>query len=93
MEAVRYAEPTGSEPGRVYINRAQYFDGMRADVWAFQVGGYQVCQKWLKDRKGRTLIYDDIRHYQGVVAALGETIRLIGAIDEVIDDHGGWPLG
>ena len=53
MEAVRYAEPTGSEPGRVYINRAQYFDGMRADVWAFQVGGYQVCQKWLKDRTVR----------------------------------------
>jgi hypothetical protein len=62
------------------------------EVWAFQVGGYQVCQKWLKDRKGRALAFDDIRHYQGVVAALGETIRLMGAIDEAIDDHGGWPL-
>ena len=92
VEAVRYAEPTGSEQGRVYINKAQYFDGVRPDVWAFQVGGYQVCQKWLKDRKGRTLTFDDIRHYQGVVAALGETIRLMGAIDEAIDSYGGWPL-
>ena len=93
VEAVRYAEPTGAEPGRVYINKAQYFDGVTPDVWAFQVGGYQVCQKWLKDRKGRTLTYDDIRHYQGIVAALGETIRLMGAIDEGIGNHGGWPLG
>ena len=92
VEAVRYAEPTGGEPGRVYINKTQYFDGVRPEVWAFHVGGYQVCQKWLKDRKGRTLTFDDIKHYQGVVAALGETIRLMGAIDETIDDHGDWPL-
>ena len=57
------------------------------------VRGYQVRQKWLKDRQGRALTFDDIRHYQGVVAALCETIRLTGAIDEVIDDYGGWPLG
>lgn len=92
VEGVRYAEPTGNDQGRVYINKAQYFDGVRPEVWAFQVGGYQVCQKWLKDRKGRMLTFDDIKHYQGVVAALGETIRLMAAIDEAIDDHGGWPL-
>jgi predicted helicase len=92
VEAVRYAEPTGTDQGRVYINKAQYFDGVRPEVWAFQVGGYQVCQKWLKDRKGRMLTFDDIKHYQGVVTALGETIRLMGAVDEAIDDHGGWPL-
>ncbi len=61
-------------------------------MWAFQVGGYQVCRKWLKDRKGRTLAYDDLRHYQGVVTALGETIRLMGAVDAAIGAHGGWPL-
>lgn len=65
----------------------------KPDVWAFQVSGCQVCQKWLKDRKGRTLTYDGIQHYQGVVAALGETIRLMGTIDEAIGAHGGWPLG
>ncbi len=92
VEAVRYTEPTESEPGRVYINKAQYFEGIPPAVWAFQVGGYQVCQKWLKDRKGRTLTFDDIKHYQGVVAVLGETIRLMAAIDEAVDDHGGWPL-
>ena len=92
VEGVRYAEPAGSDQGRVYINQAQYFDGVKPEVWAFQVGGYQVCQKWLKDRKGRTLTFDDIKHYQSVVAALGETIRLMAATDEAIDDHGGWPL-
>jgi predicted helicase len=80
-------------PGRVYINPTQYFDGVAPDVWEFHVGGYQVCHKWLKDRKGRTLSYDDLRHYQRIVGALGETLRLMGAIDEAIEAHGGWPLG
>ncbi|MGI4787344.1 MAG: type ISP restriction/modification enzyme [Janthinobacterium lividum] len=92
VETVRYVEPTESDLGRVYINKAQYFEGIPPAVWAFQVGGYQVCQKWLKDRKGRTLTFDDIKHYQGVVAAQGETIRLMAAIDEAIDDYGGWPI-
>jgi hypothetical protein len=61
------------------------------DVWNFHIGGYQVCEKWLKDRKGRTLSKDDIAHYQKIVVALAETIRLMKEIDEVIEQHGGWP--
>ena len=60
-------------------------------VWNFHIGGYQVCEKWLKDRKGRSLSKDDIAHYQKVVVALSETIRLMSEIEEVIDRHGGWP--
>jgi len=90
---VRYAEPTGGAAGRVYVNDVQHFAGVTPEVWNFHVGGYQVCQKWLKDRKGRTLTFDDIKHYRGIVAALGETIRLMVAVEEAIDGHGGWPLG
>jgi type ISP restriction-modification system protein len=57
----------------------------------FHIGGYQVCEKWLKDRKGRTLSDDDVAHYQKIVAALSETIRLMAEIDEVIGTHCGWP--
>jgi hypothetical protein len=60
-------------------------------MWNFHIGGYQVCQKWLKDRKGRTLSKDDIAHYQKIVVALNETIRLMQEIDVVIEQHGGWP--
>ena len=60
-------------------------------VWDFHIGGYQVCHKWLKDRKGRTLSDEDIAHYQKIVVALNETIRITGEIDEVIEEHGGWP--
>jgi len=76
---------------RVYINLDQYFEGVPPDAWAFQVGGYQVLHKWLKDRKGRTLTFDDLHHYQKVVKALIETIRLMNAIDAAIDAHGGGP--
>ena len=79
--------------GRVWINKTQYFEGVPPEVWAFHVGGYQVCQKWLKDRKGRLLTYDDITHYQRIVAVLAETIRLMAVVDEAIAAHGGWPIG
>ena len=64
------------------------FHGVPEEVWDFQIGGYQVCHKWLKDRKGRTLSDEDIAHYQKIVVALNETIRLMGEIDEVIEEHG-----
>ncbi len=67
------------------------FRGVRESVWNFHIGGYQVCEKWLKDRKGRTLSKDDIAHYHKIVVALSETIRLMKEIDQVIDKHGGWP--
>ena len=77
------------EAGRVYINRSQYFEGVPPQVWEFQVGGYQVCDKWLKDRRGRQLSYDDLTHYQKVVVALKETIRLMEEVDSAV---GAWPL-
>ena len=64
---------------------------MPEEVWDFRIGGYQVCHKWLKDRNGRTLSDADIDHYQRIVVALTETIRIMAEIDEVIDAHGGWP--
>ncbi|MCX5846141.1 MAG: N-6 DNA methylase [Deltaproteobacteria bacterium] len=106
VETVRYTESSPSlDPshqgredngrqgaGRVWINKSQYFDGVPPEVWNFHIGGYQVCQKWLKDRKGRQLTYDDITHYQRIVATLAETISLMAAIDETINSHGGWPI-
>ena len=67
------------------------FRGVPEEVWDFQIGGYQVCHKWLKDRKGRTLSDEDVAHYQKIVVALNETIRIMAEIDEVIEAHGGWP--
>jgi hypothetical protein len=67
------------------------FHGVPEAVWNFYIGGYQVCEKWLKDRRSRTLSDDDIAHYQKIVVALAETIRLMREIDEVIEQHGGWP--
>ena len=67
------------------------FQGVPEEVWDFRIGGYQVCHKWLKDRKGRTLSDEDLAHYQKIVVALNETIRIMAEIDQVIEAHGGWP--
>ncbi|MGO8928336.1 MAG: type ISP restriction/modification enzyme [Limisphaerales bacterium] len=77
---------------RVWINSTQYFGGVPKAVWDFHVGGYQVCEKWLKDRKTRKLTYDDLQHYQKVAIALQETIRLMAEIDSVIEKCGSWPI-
>jgi predicted helicase len=93
VEKVEYTQPTDKpEQGQIWINKTQYFDGVPAEVWEFHIGGYQVCHKWLKDRKGRTLSYDERKHYQRIVAALSETITLMEQIDEAVDEHGGWPI-
>jgi Type ISP C-terminal specificity domain/N-6 DNA Methylase len=74
-----------SRSGKVIINKQKdgFMDVPEA-VWNFHVGGYQVCQKWLKDRKGRTLSQDDIRHYQKIVVALEQSIDLMAKIDAAI---------
>ena len=93
VEKVRYTEPGQTAPtGRVWINKEQYFDNVPQNVWEFHIGGYQVCQKWLKDRRGRKLSYDDLQHYRCIVSALAETIYLMAQIDRTIDKHGGWPI-
>jgi len=60
-------------------------------VWSFHIDGYQVCEKWLKDRKGRALSTEDITHYQKIVIPLNEAIHSREEIDEVIEQQGGWP--
>ncbi len=93
VEKVSYSDKT------VWTDKAKTsgFQGVPEKIWGFHIGGYQVCQKWLKDRgpkKGKTgliLTEDDINHYQKIIVAISETIRLMAEIDEVIDQHGGWP--
>jgi predicted helicase len=87
IEKVTYAK------GAVWVNTLQTcgFRGVSEPVWSFHIGGYQVCEKWLKDRRGRALSKDDIEHYQRVIEAISETIRLMTEVDTVVDHHGGWP--
>ncbi len=69
--------------GKVFINDTQYFDNVPQVAWEFYIGGYQPAQKWLKDRKGRKLEFDDIFHYQKIIVALSETDRLMKEIDRI----------
>jgi predicted helicase len=71
------------ENGKVYINETQYFDNVPQVAWNFYIGGYQPAQKWLKDRKEKTLNFDDIFHYQKIIVALTETDRLMKEIDKI----------
>ena len=69
--------------GAVYINQQQYFGNVPLCAWEFYIGGYQPAQKWLKDRKGHTLSFSDIRHYQEIIATLSETIHIMEAIKDL----------
>jgi len=77
VEVVSYKD------GKVFVNKDQYFEGVTEEVWQYQVGGFQVCDKWLKDRKGRILSLDDIKHYCKVVAVLQKTIEIQKTIDNI----------
>ena len=71
------------ELGRIWINDEQYFDNIPLTAWEFYIGGYQPAQKWLKDRKERTLEFDDILHYQKIIVALSETDRIMKEVDKI----------
>ena len=70
---------------KVFINDTQYFEHVPPEAWNFYIGGYQPAQKWLKDRKGRTLGYEDIRHYQRIVRVLKETGDVMREVDEKLE--------
>jgi len=79
MEKQRYVE----EEKRVWINASQYFEGIEKDVRDYQIGGYQVMDKWLKDRKDRVLSLDEIKHYCRIATALKKTIESQDAVDNL----------
>ena len=88
------------ENGKVMINATCHFEDVTPEIWNFHIGGYQVCEKWLKDRAGkggknprpgRVLSDEDILHYRRITIALRDTIALMTQIDDVINKHGGWP--
>ncbi|MBO1063437.1 MULTISPECIES: type ISP restriction/modification enzyme [Nostocales] len=88
VEQVKYNE----NHQQIWINSEQYFDQVPQQIWNFYIGGYQVCQKWLKDRKGRQLNFDDISHYQNIISIISETIKIMEDIDQIIEKYGGFPL-
>jgi len=88
VEQVKYNETQQ----QIWINDQQYFANIPNHIWNFYIGGYQVCQKWLKDRKGRELNFDDLVHYQNIISILGETIEIMSDIDQIITKHGGFPF-
>ncbi|MDE1885168.1 MAG: hypothetical protein KGH92_04595, partial [Xanthomonadaceae bacterium] len=81
VEKLRYEPLKDGQSGKVWINATQYFDGIDPETFAFRIGGYQVLDKWLKDRKGRALTIDDIAHYRKIALALARTRELMRELD------------
>lgn len=77
IEKLRY------EHAKLFINKEQYFEGIEPEVFGYQIGGYQVCEKWLKDRKERKLSLDDIKHYCNIATAIQKTIEIQKVIDNI----------
>lgn len=83
MDATKTATKSSWEQNRVYINSEQYFEGVPESAWNFYIGGYQPAQKWLKDRKGMTLSFEDVKHYQRIIYVLQQTRHLMQDIDDI----------
>lgn len=79
-EATNIVEKPEFRDGKVWINPTQFFNDAPEVSWGFYIGGYQPAQKWLKDRKGRELSFDDVRHYQKILKILSETDRIMRTI-------------
>ena len=78
-------ETVNYDKGKVWLNKERYFENVPDDVWNFYIGGYQVLDKWLKERKKHeiTLSSDDIKHFQYVVNIIAHTIKTMERIDDL----------
>jgi len=87
VDKVSYSDET------VWIDkqRTAGFRGVPESVWTFQIGGFQVCEKWLKDRRERALSKHDVEEYQNILAVLHQTEQLMRELDTIVERHGGWP--
>lgn len=91
---------TTATVGRVYVNRggrrngiaAQYFEPIAPATWEYMVGGYQVAQRWLRDRRGKELAASELRSYITIVGALADLVAADLAVDEAVEANGGWQL-
>ena len=75
---VRYSD------GQIWINPTQYFTDVPLAVWEYEIGAYQVCEKWLKDRRGEVLSHAEVRQYRAILVAVAETLRVMAEIDGVL---------
>jgi predicted helicase len=82
VEKIKYDE----KEKKIYFNEEQYFEEVPQEIWQYQIGGYQVCRKWLKDRKARCLSLEDITHYCKMVTALRKTIEVQQEIDNIYEE-------
>ena len=78
VKKVRY------QAGKVWINATQYFTDVPADVWHYEIGAYQVCEKWLRDRREETLSHAEVRQYRAILVAVAETLQVMSEIDGVL---------
>lgn len=86
-----WLDAVANKKGQLAKTGTMGFLGIPSEVWNFHVGGYQICERWLKDRKGCRLTSKDIDHYQRIVVAIAETVQTMKELDQLVDKHGGWP--
>lgn len=72
------------EDGKIWINPTQYFTDVPAEIWEYEIGAYQVCEKWLRDRKGEELRRAELQQYRAILVAVAETLSVMGEIDSVL---------
>jgi predicted helicase len=86
-----WVDASATKKGQAAAAGTAGFRGVPEAAWEFHIGGYRVLEKWLKDRKGRTLSDIEIAQYQRIAMTIVETLRIMREIDAIIDRHGGWP--
>ena len=77
---------------KLYINKTQFFDHIPEKVYTFTIGGYKICEKWLKDRKGKHINEEDISYYIKIIVCIRKTLTYIEEIDQIIEKYSGWPI-
>jgi len=67
---------------KLYINKTQYFETVTEEIYNFQIGGYQVLDKYLKDRKNIKLDLNEVENIENIVKVISFTINQMKLIEK-----------
>jgi len=85
IEKKRKIEKVEHNDEKIWINDEQYFTAVSEEIWNYKIGGFRICEKWLKERRGRILSFEESELFKQIILSITLTIKIQNDIDKLYE--------
>ena len=68
---------------KLFISEDLFFTCVTTEIWQFQIGGYKILEKYLRERRGRTLSLEETQTLERIIYSIGFSINAATKVDEL----------